>query len=122
MIINRQCSITDDTFHNLHWLKIEERVVFKFLLLVHKHFMGNAAAYFSDLLLIKDTTKRLLYITFLNTVPGRRAFSYASTRLWICLPEEVRLQNDTDKFKTMIKTVLFRNTNNIMQIVRMYRN
>ena len=100
LVINWQSSVTDQTFHDLHWLKIEERVVFKLLLLVHKYFVGNAATYFSELLLIKDTDKRLLYISFNNTAPGRRAFSYASPRLWNRLPEDIRLQNDTAKFKT----------------------
>ena len=113
-------SISDQTFQELHWLKIKERIVFKILLLVHKYFVGNAASYFSDLLLVKNSSKRLLHICFMDTVSGRRAFSYASPRLWNQLPEDVRLQNDTDKFKNMIKTVLFRNTNNIMQAVEMY--
>ena len=122
-LINRSCfSLSDQTFLDLHWLKIEQRVVFKFLLLVHKFFIGNAASYFSELLLVKNSSKRLLYITFMNTAAGRRAFSYASPRIWNRLPEDVRLQNDTTKFKTMIKTALFRNTNNIMEAVNLYRN
>ena len=122
LIDNRTISITNQTFRDLHWLKIEERVVFKFMLLVHNYFVGKAAAYFTEMLLIKDASKRLLHISFMNTVPGRRTFSYASPRLWNRLPEDVRLQDDTDKFKTMLKTVLFRNTNNILQSVHMYRH
>jgi hypothetical protein len=122
LISNSRLSVSDQTYLDLHWLKIEQRVVFKLLLLVHKYFIGNAASYFSELLLIKDSLKRLLYISFMNTAPGRRAFSYVSPRIWNRLPEDVRLQNDTSKFKTMIKTALFRNTNNIMQAVNLYRN
>ena len=113
-------SLSDQSFENLHWLKVKERIVFKLLLFVHKFFTGKAASYFSDLFLVKCSTKRLLYVNYMDTVSGRRAFSYASPRLWNHLSEDVRLQDNTEKFKKMIKTVLFRNTNNIMQCVQMY--
>ena len=75
LINNSRLSVSDQTYLDLHWLKIKQRVVFKLLLLVHKYFIGNAASYFSELLLIKDSLKRLLYISFMNTAPGRKAFS-----------------------------------------------
>ena len=61
-------SISDQTFENLHWLKVKERIVFKILLLVHKFFVDKAASFFADLLLVKCHTKRLLYVNFMNTV------------------------------------------------------
>ena len=38
---------------NLHWLNINQRIVFKLLLLTHKFFIGISPFYFCDLLLIK---------------------------------------------------------------------
>ena len=113
-------SVSNQTFVDLHWLKIRERIVFKMLLLVHKFFVGKAACYFTELLLVKCSTKRLLYSNFRDTVAGRRSFSYASPRLWNHLPQETRLEDNTEKFKKLLKTVLFQNNNNIMQCVQMY--
>ena len=110
--------VSDEIFVDLHWLKVEERIVFQLLLFVHKFFVDNTPSYFAELLLVRDYSKRLLYCCFMNTVPGRRAFFYATLRLLNELPEAVRLQDNTEKFKNMIKTVLFRNTNNIMQAVQ----
>ena len=95
--------VSDEIFVDLHWLKVEERIVFQLLLFVHKFFVDNTPSYFAELLLVRDYSKRLLYCCFMNTVPGRRAFFYATPRLWNELPEVVRLQDNTEKFKNMIK-------------------
>ena len=34
--------VTDDTFNQLHWLKLEKRIIFKILLFVHKLFINAA--------------------------------------------------------------------------------
>ena len=113
-------TISDQAFEELHWLKIKERIVFKMLLLVHKFFVGKAAHYFVDYLLVKCPAKRLLYTNFMDTVSGRRSFYYASPRLWNHLPEKTRLEDDAEKFKKLLKSALFQNYNNIMQCVQMY--
>jgi len=107
--------LTDDMLKDLHWLKFEQRVVFKILLLTHKFFMNIAPAYFSDILFIIDCDQILLNVIYLNSKSGRRSFSFCAPRFWNCLPKEIRLLDDTAKFKTCLKTVLFTNTNNIMQ-------
>ena len=113
-------SVSDSVFHDLHWLKVKERIVFKLLLLVHKYFIGKSPMYFDEILIVKDSHKRLLYVNFKNTLPGRRAFTYAAPRFWNHLPESARLQDNSEKFKTVLKTLLFTNANNIMQAVQMY--
>ena len=67
-------SISDQSYKNLHWLKVKEQFVFKMLLLVHKFLIGKTASYFSDLLLVKCSTKRLLYTNFMNTVWSQITF------------------------------------------------
>ena len=113
-------SVPDSIFYDLHWLKVQERIVFKYLLLVHKFFIGSAPVYFADLLLVKSSSEHLLYTRFMNTVSGRHSFSYAAPRFWNRLPAASRMEENTEHFKKLIKTALFRNTNNIMQAVRMY--
>ena len=113
-------SVSDQVFLDLHWLKVKERITFQLLLFIHKHFVDKAPFYFAELLLVKDYSKRLLFQNFMNSLSGRRAFSYAAPRLWNHLPEAVRLEKNTEKFKNLIKTLLFRNHNNIMNITRLY--
>ena len=115
-----QQPVDADVLHDLHWLSVERRIVFKLLLLVHKFFMGIAPSCFNEMLLVKDDFERLLSTPFMNTVPGRQSFSYVSPRFWNRLPKDIRLLCDTDKFKQSIKTVLFTNRNNILQAVNMY--
>ena len=113
-------SVADSIFYDLHWLKVRERIVFKYLLLVHKFFIGSAPSYFTDLLLVKDSSDRSLYIKFMDTASGRRSFTYAAPRLWNRLPAATRKEENSEHFKKLIKTALFRNTNNIMQAVNLY--
>ena len=108
-------TLTDSMLNDLHWLKLNQRIVFKILLLTHKFFMNIAPAYFSDILFIIDCEERLLNVIYLHSKHGKRSFSFCAPRYWNCLPRDIRLLNDTTKFKTCIKTVLFRNQNNIMQ-------
>ena len=119
--LHARVSVTDDMLRDLHWLKVDERIVFKLLLLTHKFFIGCAPAYFSERLIIVNHDERLLNVWYHTSASGRRSFSYAAPRFWNCLTKEIRLLNNTEKFKSCIKTVLFRNSNNIMQASLGYR-
>ena len=112
--------VTDNVLQNLHWLSIKERTLFKVLLMVHKFFIGAVPGYFTELLIVQDTSERLLVVRFMNTASGRKSFTYISSRAWNRLPKTVRLLNDSLKFKQSIKTILFRNTNNILQSAHLY--
>ena len=113
--------VSDLLMNKLHWLRVEQRIVFKLLLLVHKFFINCAPAYFSDQLTVSNCNERLLKVLYLKSASGRRSFSYCAPRIWNCLEKEIRLLNNTLKFKSCIKTVLFLNTNNIMQASLGYR-
>ena len=107
-------TITDDMLADLHWLKIECRIIFKILLLVHKFFIKAAPEWFSRNLVVMDNDSRLLFNMNLKSKSGRRSFSYVAPRYWNCIPKTIRLLDNSEKFKSSIKTVLFTNTNNIM--------
>ena len=113
--------VTDDMLQDLHWLKLDQRIVFKILLLTHKFFMNMAPTYVADKIFVIDCDERLLNVIYLDTRYGRRSFSYCAPRYWNCLPKEIRTLNDTLKFKSCIKTVLFTNRNDIMQAALGYR-
>ena len=112
--------VTDEMLTDLHWLKVHQRIIFKVLLFVHKFFLNTAPHWFSQQLIIVNIDERLLHNMYFNSKSGRRSFSYAAPRFWNCLKKEIRLLDDTERFKTSIKTVLFKNTNNIIGAVQGY--
>ena len=117
-------SVTD-IFASLHWLRIEARIVFKILLLVHKCIVGKC----SKNLLIKYKKYNcrpdeilMLERNKVYTKYGKRTFDYASSRLWNVLPVCLRTTDDTDSFKKGIKTILFTDFDNFMKKVYKYNN
>ena len=111
-------SVTDDMLSKLHWLKLDQRIIFKILLFVHKFFINAAPRWFSEQLIIIDIEERLLHKFYFNSTSGRRSFTYVAPRFWNCLQKDIRMLNDTEKFKLSIKTVLFKNTNNIISAAK----
>ena len=73
---------------------------------------------------IKRTTadrKTILETKAAKTKYGKRTFDYAAPRLWNALPLEVRTEEDIDKFKRQIKTLLFDGTEELKQRASMYK-
>ena len=94
----------------LHWLNIETRITFKILLLVHKAIRGKCPDN------VKVTYKQfngrpndwlLLETPTFKTKYGKRFFAYNGPRLWNALPVALRSEEDTEKFKKSLKTLLF---------------
>ena len=109
------------SLYNLHWLPIEQRIIFKILLLVYKARSGEGPKYLKDLLLPysahhKDLTVQLRSSddpTLLDTPStdkityGDRSFSYAGTYYWNKLPQVIRELDTLPGFKKELKTHLF---------------
>ena len=113
----KQCSITS-VFNELHWLKIEERIVFKVLLLVFKCLNGLCSNNLETLLRklpnqCRSQNLSLLETRWVNTKYGKRTFSYAGPKLWNMLPANVQSLKDVERFKKDIKTILFKDTQQI---------
>ena len=99
----------------LHWLPVQERVIFKVLLLTYKAIHGSAPSYLAELvehytpsrslrsssknLLCRRSTKLLQY--------GGRSFSSAAPKLWNELPDYVRNCKTVYIFKNALKKHLF---------------
>lgn len=113
-------AITDDMLEQLHWLKLDKRIIFKILLFVHKLFIDKTPDWFKRQLIIIDLNERLLHNFYFDTKSGRRSFTFAAPRFWNCLEKDIRLLNDTEAFKAQIKTVLFTNKNNILSAAQGY--
>ena len=101
------------TLKELHWLRIESRILFKLLLFVYKYTRGNSPTNLKiqykshncrtgDFLMLKHTS--------FDTKHGKRTFDYAAPRLWNALPPDVRKAKTLQSFKSMVKTILFLDT------------
>ena len=100
----------------LHWLRIPERIEFKILLMVFKCVNGLAPSYLSDLITynnLSGSRAPSLHVTIPQSMIGERAFVCYSGRLWNELPVEIRSETEILKFKSMLKTHLFKRSYNL---------
>lgn len=103
---------------SLHWLPVKFRIDFKILLLTFKAIYGHAPGYLTDLIAIKVQTRYTLRsasgLTLnypsvkLKKTLGDRAFSSAAPTLWNSLPLHIRLVDNFERFKSVLKTHLFK--------------
>ena len=96
----------------LHWLEVEQRIMFKILLLVFKCIHGVCSTNLIEKLKYKKYFCRpedylKLETTKVTTKYGRRTFGYAGPRLWNALPLEIRTEEEIGCFKRKVKTLLF---------------
>ena len=95
---------------SLHWLRVEERIAFKTLLLVHKVLRNRCS---SNLVLDyrcfneRPDDSLLLQVPECRTKYGRRTFQFVGSKLWNALPLHMRCEDDTENFKKQLKTLLF---------------
>ena len=107
---------------DLHWLRIEERIVYKLLILTFKAFIDRTAPlYLCELIEQQkgstNTRTRLAIDAFLLKLPPPsrncsdtffdRSFTYGAPYEWNKLDERVRRLSNFNLFKSEIKTVLF---------------
>ena len=100
----------------LHWLPVEQRVVFKILLLTFKALNNLSPSYIRDLLQTYKPSRSLRSSTMnLLVTPrsrlkfyGDRAFSVCAPKLWNNLPENVKYSPNLTSFKSNLKTYLFK--------------
>ena len=103
---------------SLHWVPVKFRFDFKILLLTFKAIYGHAPGYLIDLIAIKEQPRHnlrtasgliLKYPSLnLKKTSGDRAFSSAAPNLWNNLPLHIRLEDNFERFKSLLKTHLFR--------------
>ena len=101
---------------NLHWLPIRYRIEFKINMLTFKALHNQAPQYIADMIKLKDALPRsarsddkniLIKPSSRTKTYGDRSFYYCSPDLWNNLPLNLRLCDNTDNFKSMLKTHLF---------------
>ena len=101
----------------LHWLKINERIVFKILLIVHKCITSQAPNELSNMIKYSTSDRtRKLDIQYCHGMVGSRAFSVCGPKLWNGLPLHIRMEVNTTKFKKSLKTFLFSNSQQFYEV------
>ena len=116
----RKCESIRAGIANLHWLRIEERIVFKILITVYKCLHDMGPNELCARIAIRDRSSLTLQLVYMNTTHGRRSFSYMAPRLWNQLPYQIRNMHTLVSFKSKIKTFLFTNFLTYMNSVNRY--
>ena len=104
-----------DTLKELHWLPVEQRVIFKINLICFKILNNLAPDYLVDLIHVYEPARylrsssdkwRLVIKPYNLKTYGFRAFSVIAPILWNDLPVDIRSIDDVNKFKSKLKTFL----------------
>ena len=100
---------------NLHWLPVQQRIMFKIVLFVFKCLNSLALHYLAELITVKENSCNCelrsddsLQEKKTNNKFGDRAFSICGPVLWNRLPKCMKEISGLDKFKKELKTHLFR--------------
>ena len=107
--------------HELHWLRVHERIKFRLCVLAYRCFHGTAPSYLAESLhLSTDVAARrrlrsaasstLLVPSSYRSTLGDRAFPVAASRAWNSLPAAVRDTPSLLCFRRRLKTLLFQSS------------
>jgi hypothetical protein len=100
---------------NLHWLRVQERIKFKILLITYKIMNGMAPSYLKELVkpyksqrILRSQSKSILRVPPTKTSTfGDRAFSVSAPKLWNSIPQDIKMSSSVELFKKQLKTFLF---------------
>ena len=105
---------------DLHWLRINEHIIFKVAVFMYKCATSTVPQYLSDLVMkthhrpLRSSSNGLLPISKCNTTQVRNSsFSAMGPRIWNELPQSIRQAVTLDQFKKLLKTLLFRRSYNL---------
>ena len=101
----------------LHWLPVQQRILFKILTITYKCLHNQVPSYLGTLLKIhlparpglrSSTDRTLLHVPRTTTVTDDNAFQSHAPRLWNQLPLNIRTAPSLETFKKYLKTYLFK--------------
>ena len=118
--MRRKHESVSDVIANLHWLRVEARIIFKLLVTVYKSLHNMSPECIIDLVDVKDNARCLLVLKHYQSVHARKSFSYIAPKLWNNLPGHIRLSPTLGNFKSQTKYLLFNNFNDYMKSVFKY--
>ena len=101
-------------FINLHWLKIQERIIYNTATFVYKCIHDLASSYLSDLIdlqhgkQLRSANQIKLPVAKVRTsIVARSSFSVRGPKVWNELPLDVKTCETLDTFKRKLKMYLF---------------
>ncbi len=104
-------------YKDLHWLPIKQRIIFKVLLLTYKVIHGMCPDYMKQMIRVHQPPRKLrsgegqmlLCVPKARLVTyGFRSFTKVAPEHWNALPKTIRLSSTVEKFKSQLKTYLFK--------------
>ena len=106
-----------DALISLHWLRVRERIQYKFAVMAYKVLHGSAPSYLGPLVRVADVpgrralrsagTNRILLPPVTSTTVGSRAFPVAASLIWNSLPDDVISAESLPTFQRKQKRHLF---------------
>ena len=96
-------------YKELHWLTVEKRIYFKFLVVIFKSLNNRAPDQLVEKLKISSPIDMILDESVFRPTSaiGRGAFSYLAPRYWNGLPRDLRVIPLLTQFKACLKTYLY---------------
>ena len=105
----------EEHFMDLHWLKINDRIIFKVILLVYNTLHNRGPVVLRSLLQYSNSERAMNLIeTRVNGCYGNRAFSHVGPRLWNRLPEHIKNEESLERFKKLLKSYLLTEGGNVL--------
>src|SRR6476469_5797948 len=102
------------SLRKLHWLPICERIIFKIATLTFLTLTHCSPSYLHELLTphsaarsLRSNYQKLLIVPRVDSVNGRRSFSFAAPSIWNSLPVAIRTTDSYLSFRSALKTHLF---------------
>jgi len=100
---------------NLHWLPISYRIEYKLATLAYKIRATGSPAYLQSSVRdyvpsrqLRSSTMQLIATVPTRTQIARRSFSQAAPSVWNSLPYEIRTAETFERFRTCLRTHLYR--------------
>ena len=109
-----------DVLVNLHWLRVDARIVFKLLVFCYKCVTNMAPSCLIEIIDVRDVDRRLLSYKHYMSAKARKSFTYMAPKLWNNLQDHIRLSSSLPMFKQKIKYLLFNNFDDYMKSVFKY--
>ena len=105
----------EDVYNEMHWLRVKERTVYKILLIAHKSITGKAPLALCNMF-VPSTHQRLSMVqeTRVHSKFGERAFGHIGPKLWNLLPQKLKAEKNTETFKKLLKTFMFRDGHSLI--------
>jgi len=112
---------------DLHWLPIQQRIIYKLCVLMYQIHTGRSPSYMSSLVIATadissraglrsaSTNRYEPHTTRLKF--GERCFSHAGPKAWNTLPVDIQDLTDETSFKRRLKTFLFQQAYTVQKLV-----